>query len=335
MSTLNAKGEVCDLLDVSQFIPGRSEDECCDYASALLKYAGEPGHGPTGTVLAASNLAQYWYGRLEGSTSASNTAGTTLPQLYTMLSGMGLGYHPLIVSVQAVKDALAQGYPVLACGAETGMHDLALGDVVPYAWPPSGNHAIVVSGVAADGNLLVHDTASIAATGVRPGPRTYDASKLQLVSATAVVLPWMNEARGVPRGWHDDGTILTAPNGIGIADTFGNGPRYDFRSLVLASHWNADNWPLDEAHEVGQLEASNPGLGGGVQQFFNEDVLEYTKERGAFLMYAGKELLKARQQAVAYYSALEQAKDDYAILQAARPDSALQAKIAAALKDLS
>jgi len=327
MATLNAKGEVCDLLSVDQFIPGRSEYECVAYAASLIRYAGEPNHGPTGTVLEASNLAQYWYGRLEGSTSASNTAGTTLPQLYTMLSGMGLGYHPLIVSVQAVKDALAQGYPVLACGAESGMHDLALGDIVPYAWPPSGNHAIVVSGVAADGNVLVHDTASIAATGVRPGPRTYDASKLQLVSATAVVLPWMNEARGVPRGWHDDGTILTAPNGVKVEQ--------GFRAWVLANHWPAENEPLDDAHMVAQLEASNPGLGGGTQQFFRECVLEWTQDRGVFVMWVGVELLKARLQAVAYYTALEQAKADYTTLQAAQPDSALQAKIAAALKDLS
>ncbi len=49
------------------------------------------------------------------------------------------------------------------------MHDLALGGAVPYAWKPTGNHAIVVSGVTHDGNLLVHDTANIGPQGARPG----------------------------------------------------------------------------------------------------------------------------------------------------------------------
>ena len=135
------------------------------------------------------------------------------------------------------------------------------------------------------------------------------------------------ETRGTPEGWHDDGTILTAPNGVKVEQ--------GFRAWVLANHWNAENEPLDDAHMVAQLEASNPGLGGGTQQFFRECVLEWTQERGVFAMWVGVELLKARQQAVAYYTALEQAKADYATLQAAQPDSALQAKIAAALKDLS
>src|SRR5258708_40146865 len=99
----------------------------------------------------------------------------------------------------------------MLCGAETGMYDIGLGDIVPYAWTPTGNHCIVVSGVDANGNFLVHDCASIAPSGVRPGPRTYDASKLQIVSATAVIPPWKGVAM-IPTGWHDDGQTLTAPN---------------------------------------------------------------------------------------------------------------------------
>lgn len=193
MVNLNSHGEVADFLDVSQFLPSRSAYECVAYCAALLKYAGQPGHGPTGTAMAASNLAQYWYGREEGSNSASNMNGMDLPAEYDMLKGLGLSYTPINPSVNEVKAAIADGRPVLFCGAETGMHDLALGDRVPYSWTPSGNHAIIVSGVAPDGNLLVHDCASIAPNGVRPGPRTYDASKLQPVSATAINVPWLSE----------------------------------------------------------------------------------------------------------------------------------------------
>ncbi len=185
---LNAKGEVADFLDVSQFVPGKSAFECVAYAASLIRYAGLPGKGPTGTALQASNLAQYWYGREEGGNDAPNANGMSLDALYQMLAGMGLRFQEYATNVEAVKSALAQGMPVILCGAETGMHDLALGGAVPYSWRPSGNHAIVVSGIAADGNLLVHDTANVDAHGVRPGPRVYDASRLQIVSATAVHL---------------------------------------------------------------------------------------------------------------------------------------------------
>ena len=193
MVQLNSKNEVADFLDTNQFIPGRSAYECVAYSAALLKYAGQPRHGPIGSTLEASNLAQYWYGRETGSNTADNTSGMSLAQEYDMLKGVGLAYKSLAASVDAIKAALSQGYPVLFCGAETGMVDVALGDVVPYGWPPSGNHAIVISGIAPDGNLLVHDCASIAPNGVRPGPRTYDASKLQPVSATAIIPAWLSE----------------------------------------------------------------------------------------------------------------------------------------------
>lgn len=191
MVVVNAHNEVADFLDVNQFIPGRSAYECVTYVGGLMKYMGQPGHGPSGTVLQASNLAQYWYGKEEGSNLASNQNGMSLNALYNMLQGMGLSYHIAPPTMAYVKAWLGVGYPVMLCGAETGMFDMALGDIVPYSWTPSGNHCIVVSGVAPAGNLLVHDCASIAPTGVRPGPRTYDASKMSLVSVTAIAVPWL------------------------------------------------------------------------------------------------------------------------------------------------
>lgn len=193
MTQLNSHGEVADFVDTSQFIAGRSAYECVAYSASLVYYCGRPGHGPAGSAMQTSNLAQYWYGREEGSNAASNENGMSLDAEYNMLQGLGLTYHPLAASVAGVKEALTQGYPVLLCGAETGMYDLGLGDRVPYAWKPSGNHCIVASGIASDGNLLVHDCASIGPSGVRPGPRTYDVSKLEIVSATAVIPSWQEE----------------------------------------------------------------------------------------------------------------------------------------------
>lgn len=192
MTKLNTHGEVADFLDVDQFIAGHSAYECVAYCAALVKFAGAPGHGPAGTSQQVANLAQAWYAQEEGGNLASNTNGMSLAAEYDMLSGIGLQYQPLIPTVAAVKQALGTGCPVLLCGAETGFYDLDLGRV-PYSWPPSGNHCIVASGIASDGNLLVRDCASIGPAGVRPGPRKYDTSKMHLVSATAILVPWRGE----------------------------------------------------------------------------------------------------------------------------------------------
>lgn len=188
MVALNAHGEICDVLDVSQFEPGRSAYECVAYAAALLKFAGLPGQGPTGTALQASNVAQYWYGREEGGNSAANKNGMSVQAMENMLQGMGLSYSVASTgSLNDIRRSVQEGKPCLVGGVEAGLFDLSLGDRVPYNWPPSGNHVIVVTGIDHNGNLLVHDTANVDHTGkVRPGPRAYDAAKLQLVSVTSV-----------------------------------------------------------------------------------------------------------------------------------------------------
>lgn len=286
----NARGEICDLLDVNQFVPGRSAYECVAYAAALLKFAGQPGKGPTGSIIAASNLAQYWYGRLEGGNGANNTNGMSLDDLHTMLGGMGLTWTPAILSLEGIRQSIiASARPCIVSGTETGMHDLALGDSVPYNWRPTGNHVIVVSGVTHEGNFLVHDTANIDPEGrVRPGPRVYDASKMQLVSATSVSIP--GPALHIPAGWHDDGATLTAPNGVPVVR--------GFRQAVLnpANQWNPENWPLAPEAARDPLEDSNPALGGGTWQPFRWTVLEWTAQRGVFSMWSGQELLHIRQQ---------------------------------------
>ena len=232
MVALNQHGEIADILDVNQFIPGRSAYECVAYSAALLKYCGQPEHGPTGSALQASNLAQYWYGREEGSNLASNTNGMSLDAEYTMLEGMGMHYQASLPTVASVKGWLAVGYPLIICGAETGMHDIELGGAVPYSWTPSGNHAIVASGIAHDGNLLVHDCASIAPTGVRTGPRTYDASKLQLVSATAIAVPWMPPIPSDPT--HMEVNVIIDLNTPHMSDYF---------ALVNGNQWQRKNAP--------------------------------------------------------------------------------------------
>ena len=92
---------------------------------------------------------------------------------------------------------------------------------------------------------------------------------------------------GVPAGWRDDGTTLVAPNGVHIT--------HGFRDWVLSHDWDEDNWPLDPEFGTQQLEASNPGLGGGTQMMFRWTMLGFTQHGGVFQEWIGQELLHARQ----------------------------------------
>src|SRR6266566_6813812 len=86
---------------------------------------------------------------------------------------------------------------------------------------------------------------------------------------------------GVPQGWHDDGTTLTAPNGHKVVR--------GFRAKVLAG-WDAQDIPLEEERQVAHVEQYYPSDAGAVQTF-NFSRLCYTQARGVYKMGIGNELL--------------------------------------------
>ncbi|HVC37895.1 MAG TPA: hypothetical protein VNF46_05780 [Gammaproteobacteria bacterium] len=175
---------------LNQFEKNETPDACVAYGAADIEFCGPPNGQPTGTAEQIDQLADKWYADLEGSYAASNTNGMSVEALYTMLDGLGLDYTALPPTVEAVRATLERLFwPILICGAERGFFDVALGKV-PYGWDYSQyNHCIVVCGVTSSGNLLVRDYANLMA---EPGSvREYDASKMLLVSATAVEPHWM------------------------------------------------------------------------------------------------------------------------------------------------
>jgi len=101
-------------------------------------------------------------------------------------------------------------------------------------------------------------------------------------------------------GWIDDGTTLTAPNGVPV--------RLGFREYILSHAWDGGNWPLAPEQGVDLLEASNPALGGGTQQLFRWSMLGYTAARGVFVEWLGQELYTVRGQLAAVYPVYQQAK---------------------------
>lgn len=289
---LNHAGEVIDAANANQFEPnGESAYECVAFSVAICHYGGKPGQGPTGSPEDIDRLADSWYTRFTGSLTNSN--GLSVNQETQMI--VGTGNHYLILPVEAatqhdsdianVKGALMRGYPVIICGAETGMYDMRLGDRVPYGWPPSGNHAIVATGIAKDGNLLVRDPANVDGNGVRPGPRTYDIGKLDLISAVVFVPSWMSRpddktdwtaplataasitVAGVPHGWIDDSHTLYGPAPALLPITGA------LRQHILSSSWHPDNYPLGPAQHMKPVEGSNPALGAGLQQVFRYSLL--------------------------------------------------------------
>lgn len=198
---LSSSGEVATFVSVSQFETGESAYECVAFSAALCKYMGKPDGRPGGSPEDVDALADNWYASLTGSISPSNKSGMSLDQLHKMLDGVGMRWHNLPTDgdsphdsvIQNIKNALNAGHPVIICGSETGFHDMDLGDRVPYGWPPSGNHAIVATGIAHDGNLLVRDMANIGPNGLRPGPRSYDVNTMFLVSSTEIIPDWSEE----------------------------------------------------------------------------------------------------------------------------------------------
>lgn len=302
MIALSACGEIADFQDVDQFQPGKSEFECGFFAVAIVKAMNEVGKPPTQSVATMINEAETWYAQYNGNNSAANTYGMSLQQLYNLIVQVGLHYQAIDTNIELIRAWIQVGYPVVVAGAETGMHDVGLGDVVPYPWRATGNHIIVITGVTANGNFLVRDAANctnlLDPHSLRPGPRIYDSSKLQLISATVIIPAWTprplagfdprkeQSMPNIPSGWHDDGTTLTAPNGHKV--------KLGFRQYILTHGWDPNNMPLQEETACSPVEEANPSLGAGTQQIFNWTTLEWTSARGVFVAWTGPELLKVR-----------------------------------------
>ena len=300
--------EIVSINQADQFVGAHTAYACGFFAVMMCRSMAPPGHPPTKSPTQISDDALAAYARYNGDASASNRAGMSLPQLYSLLREVGLHYQGTVLDLAHLRAWLRSGFPVIVAVAETCVHDLDLGDRVPYPWNPSGNHIIVLTGLDGD-NFLARDSANIAPPNtLRPGPRRYDARLLApgLVSATAMVPPWRARPAGdidpskglampeppihLPQGWSDEGKSLYAPD-----KKFPIVLGFRQHVLTFPGGWDADNWPLEAEHHMNQLEYSNAGLGAGQQQAFRKCVLEYLpKENRVVHMWVGQEILALR-----------------------------------------
>lgn len=299
MVKLSSKGEIGDFLDVDQFQPAKTQFACGYFSGAIIKAMAQVGQPPAQSVQAAIDEAESWYASDHGNNSLSNTDGMSLQEEYDLIvQKLGMHFQTIALDVSAVQGWVHAGYPVMLTISEISVFDMALGENPYTAWSPRGNHILVVSGIASDGNFLVRDPANCTNLydphSLRPGPRKYEANRLQIWTATVVVPPWLPRptsatppAGGVsmstiPTGWQDDGHTLTAPNGHRVV--------LGFRDHVLNTNWDPSNQPLEEEWHADPLEYSNPSLGAGQKQCFTWTTLEWTPVRGVFEGWQGQEI---------------------------------------------
>jgi hypothetical protein len=109
------------------------------------------------------------------------------------------------------------------------------------------------------------------------------------------------EPVGIPTGWSDDGTRLTAPNGKSAVLVF--------RWHILTHPWAPDNWPLESEHYEPMLDVTDPEHGEGIVQHFRKSILAWQENHAQVLeLCSGAIALEWQQRAEARPSAL---KDSY------------------------
>lgn len=92
----------------------------------------------------------------------------------------------------------------------------------------------------------------------------------------------------IPEGWSDDGSTLTAPNGVKIV--------LGFRQYILTHVWNPENTPLRSEYAANPVLLHNPSIGGGTRQEFRDCLLWWTAEKGVVQEpFLGLELFAAYQ----------------------------------------
>lgn len=101
---------------------------------------------------------------------------------------------------------------------------------------------------------------------------------------------WKGRKTMIPQGWTDDGTTLTAPNGI----TCNTG----FRNWVLNNNWDASNIPLAPDYSLNPVTSAWSGIGQGSRQDFAMLSLGWTTTLSVFVIPLGEEFAALKAQPV-------------------------------------
>lgn len=236
----------------------------------------------------------------------------TLAQLHTDLQQLA-GVHPVIIEFSQAGDGLPQDERLVK------FHYATIGGI-DDGMPIPSEPGVTGGYLRADGDADTNNGQS--ATPAIPTSWQQIAAAVPIAYIIVTGAPSNPNAGAgpvVPAGWHDDGSTLTAPNGVTV--TAG------FRDHVLAG-WASDDWPLSAEEHRDPLETSNPALGAGQRQVFRRSVLEWTPARGVFVAWGGQELLHVEAEAAKTLADVAADAATIAALQAS--ESTLQQEVSAA-----
>ena len=223
ITTLSPSGEVARFIDDDQFNWGlESTMKCGPEAVSLFWHSLPPGQANPYKAADIHAMAHNDYVKFVGSDVPSDQGGTSNQMLYSMLSYHNFHYVVLpndTTTLDRIRAWLRCGYPVICGVVEASVWDKELGRC-PYPWNTSGlTHIITATGLSDWSNtttsewqwIRFRDTANVEFNGapniLRPGPRQYDITKLQLTSATVVIPSWME----VPPVNFDPRTVIPPP----------------------------------------------------------------------------------------------------------------------------
>lgn len=304
--------EVARFADFSQFVQGESTMQCGPAAVAMCKSAGSPNvpgiqKKNVTSKLASQALMKTLYERYNGPDVVSNEDGTTVPELYAMLHDCELHYQALDpANHDTVRAFVRAGYPVIVAFAEKQVVDMTAEHMNPYPWVRDGSltelsHIITITGMSTDKvDWLVRDTANSLT-----GPRTYAATGLDFLSATAVVLPWLQRPVSADPSDLGDMLIMTSDTTVKMSAilpywTYNLMRHFDSSGQeTLPSNGIMNSWQraLAAGHYFGPPISSEmphlifDGKGGVTLRYFTGALAVYSPEDGKTYWYDGRGLI--------------------------------------------
>ena len=132
---------------------------------------------------------------------------------------------------------------------------------------------------------------------------------------------------GIPAGWKDDGTTLTAPNGVTVVQ--------GFRAWALGHAWDAEDWPLAAEQKLDSVEPGNAAIGAGTRQDFRMTSLGWTQARGVYHIWSGQDLLALTHQLAEAETEIADLRQRLASLPIGQPTDDTAAKALAAVQALA
>lgn len=297
---------------LSEFVAGLNGD-CGPDAALFALHAMAPNTYP----LTAGALAAIDHAEIVGGYAAANGAQNVpsmdaylasigvphvtrgynsfaLAQLHTDLQQLA-GIHPIIIEFSQAGDGLPQDE------RNVKYHYATIGGIDDQDTVPGTQ--IVGGYLRADGDAVATNDPHGAAS---PAVLTSWQQLLAAVPIAYIIVtgaPTAPAGTGptIPQGWHDDGTTLTAPNGVPVV--------LGFRTHILSNGWASDDLPLAAQEHRAELEIGNPSTGAGDRQLFRFSALGYTDALGVFRIWIGQELANVETALAAAETIITQERD--------------------------